>query len=263
MPSAKFRTASICAAALAAAVLPGSAAVQAPLYRGEYTLSFLGLTVAEIDLRSRIDSNSYAIEGEASSAGLGAFFYDTYGKLTASGSFAGGIKADHFRAEYRYAKKPTLVDIRFAGGDVVKVVNDPPLKKRGKNWVPIKPADLKQAVDPIAATLVKADRLDDVCKGGARMFDGELRADLTLSYEKKGEISFEGFEGPTVTCRLKFTPAAGYRKGRRALEFLRTKSRIMVTFAEIRKTGVYAPVHATIGTEIGTITVRARRFQAL
>ena len=144
-----------------------------------------------------------------------------------------------------------------------KVVNDPPLKKRGKDWVPIEPSDLKSVVDPIAATLVKADRLEDVCKGGARMFDGELRADLTLSYVRTGEMSVKGFEGPTVTCRLKFTPAAGYRKGRRALEFLRTKSRIMVTFAQIGETGVYAPIHATIGTQIGTITVRARRFEAL
>src|SRR5690606_33710189 len=152
--------------------------------------------------------------------------------------------------------------IRFAGGNVVEVVNDPPLRKRRKDWVPIQPADLESVVDPIAATLVKADRLEDVCKGGARMFDGELRADLSLSYVEKGDMSVKGFEGKTVTCRLKFTPAAGYRKGRRALEFLRTKSRIMVTFAQIGETGIYAPVHATIGTQIGTITVRARRFEA-
>lgn len=243
--------------------MPGSAAYKAPVYRGEYTLSFLGLPVARINFDSRIDSDGYSIEGEASASGLGAFFYDTQGKLTASGRFKEGVQADRFRAEYRYGKKPTLVDIRFTDGDVVEVVNDPPLKKRGRNWVSIEPSDLKSAVDPIAATLVKADRLEDVCKGGARMFDGELRADLTLSYVRTGEMSVKGFEGPTVTCRLKFTPAAGYRKGRRSLEFLRTKSRIMVTFAQIGETGVYAPIHATIGTEIGTITVRARRFEAL
>ena len=258
-----FRTLAVSAAVLAFSMTQGLAAAQAPLYRGEYAISFLGLIVARVNFDSRVDKKGYSIEGEASSAGLGAFFYDTNGKLTASGRFAGGVQADRFRAEYRYDKKPTLVDIRFSGGDVVEVVNDPPLKKRGKDWVPIEPADLKSAVDPIAATLVKADRLDDVCKGSARMFDGELRADLTLSHVRTGEMSVRGFKGPTVTCRLKFTPAAGYRKGRRALEFLRTKSRIMVTFAQIGETGVYAPVHATIGTQIGTITVRARRLEAL
>jgi len=246
-----------------ATIVPGSSAPRAPTYRGEYTLSFLGLPVGRVNVESRVDRKGYSIEGEASAAGLGVIFYDTTGKLTASGRFADGVQAERFRAEYRYDDKPTLVDIRFAGGNVVEVVNNPPLKKRGKDWVPIEPDDLKSAVDPIAATLVKADRLQDVCKGGARMFDGELRADLSMSFVKTGEMSIKGFEGPTVTCRLKFTPAAGYRKGRRALEYLRTKSRIMVTFAQIGETGVYAPVHATIGTQIGTITVRARRFQAL
>ena len=258
-----FRALVVAAVLVFVPIAPGSAAYQAPLYRGEYTLSFLGLPVGRVSFDSRVDREGYSIEGEASASGLGAFFYDTSGKLAASGNFTDGVKADRFRAEYRYGEKPTLVDIRFADGDVVKVVNDPPLKKRGKNWVPIEPSDLKSAVDPIAATLVKANRLEDVCKGGARMFDGELRADLTLSYVRTGEMSVKGFEGKTITCRLKFTPAAGYRKGRRALEYLRTKSRIMVTFAQIGETGVYAPIHATIGTQIGTITVRARRFEAL
>ena len=258
-----FRTLAIAAALLLAPIMPSSAAYKAPVYRGEYAISFLGLPVGRVNFESRVDRESYSIEGEASAAGLGIFFYDTTGKLTASGRFTDGVQADRFRAEYRYDEKPTLVDIRFSDGNVVEVVNDPPLKKRRKDWVPIQPSDLKSVVDPIAATLVKADRLEDVCKGGARMFDGELRADLTLSFVSMGKASFEGFEGKTVTCRLKFTPAAGYRKGRRALEFLRTKSRIMVTFAQIGETVIYAPVHATIGTRIGTITVRARRFEAL
>lgn len=246
------------------AVLLGPAFADAPVYRGEFTLSYLGLTIARMNFDSRIDKDSYSIKGEVSSAGLGAFFYDTRGMLAATGRFAGSrVQAESFRAEYRYDGKPTLVDIRFSGGNVTKVVNDPPLKKRGKDWVPIEPDDLRSVVDPVAATLVKADRLEDVCKGSARMFDGELRADLSLSFVKTGKMSVKGFEGPTATCRMKFTPAAGYRKGRRALEYLRTKSRIMVTFAEIGKTRVYAPISATIGTQIGTITVRARRFEAL
>ena len=103
----------------------------------------------------------------------------------------------------------------------------------------------------------------EVCGRRARMYDGELRADLTLRQVSTGNASIDGYSGETVTCSMQFTPVAGYRKGRRALEFLRTKSRIMVTFAQIGQTGVYAPIHATIGTEIGTITVRARRFRAL
>lgn len=249
---------------LALSWLAVPAGADTPLYRGEFALTYLGLTIATIEFDSRVDGDRYTIDGKVASAGLGAFFYDTRGTLTATGRVTNRrVQSDSFRARYRYNDKPTLVELGFKGGDVVKVVNEPPLKTRRKNWVPIEPGDLKSVVDPLAATLVKASTPDDVCKGGARMFDGEMRADLGLSFDGKGQISVKGYEGPTVTCRLKLTPVAGYRKGRKALDYLATKSRIMVTFAQIGETGVYAPIHATIGTQIGTITVRARRFEAL
>lgn len=252
-------------AALAATLFTvGSATAEAPVYRGEYSLSFLGFTVARINFNSRIDNDSYAIKGDVASAGLGRLFDDTRGTLSASGRFSDkATRPDMFRADYVSGKKPTTVDIRFSQGNVTKVTNIPPLKKRGKDWVPLRAGDLKAAADPIAATLIRAPSLNDVCGRRARLFDGELRADLTLTQVSTGKASVGGVESDAVTCRMRFEPVAGYRKGRRALEFLRNKSRIMVTFAEIAKTGVYAPVHATIGTEIGTITVRARRFEAL
>lgn len=251
------------ATSLLFAAIAAPARAETPSFRGEFTISFLGLPVASFDLDSRFDESSYSITGKVASAGLGAFFYDTHGNLQATGRVGDRVMSEGFRAEYRYNDKPTLVDIRFRNGNVTKVVNEPPLKKRRKNWVPIGPGDLNSVVDPVAATLVRADALENVCKGGARMFDGELRADLALSFASKSTMSVKGFDGPTITCRLKFKPVAGYRTGRRALEYLATKSRIMVTFAQVGKTGIYAPVHATIGTRIGTITVRARRFETL
>ena len=192
----------------------GLAAAQTPLYRGEYTISFLGLT-----LRGSISTAhrrpGYSIEGEASARAWAPF-------------------RRHERHDHRFRtlrrrrpgrpfprrlplrQEADLVDIRFSGGNVAAVVNVPPLKKRGKDWVPIEPADLKSVVDPIAATLVKADRLDDVCNGSARMFDGELRADLTLSYVRTGDDIGQGLRGPTVTCRLDSRPwpAIGRAAGR-------------------------------------------------
>jgi hypothetical protein len=250
------------AAALLAIVIAASPAA-AETYRGEYTLSFLGLTVARVNFDSRIDDESYSIEGTVASAGLAQLFDDTRGTLTASGNFSdAATRPEKFRADYVSGGKKGLVDIRFAGGDVSKTVNVPPLKKRG-NWVPISPADLKSVADPVSATLIRAENIADVCGRRIRLYDSELRADLSLEQAGAGEASTKGYSGPTVTCRLRFEPVAGYRKGRKSLEFLRTKSRIMVTFAQLGRSGVYAPIHATVGTEIGTITVKARRFEAL
>jgi hypothetical protein len=244
--------------------MAGPTEAKPALYRGEYSLSFLGFTVARAMFDSRIDERSYTVEGSVASAGLAALFDDTSGKISASGRFSGGTtRPELFRADYLSGKKPTIVDIRFAGGNVTKTTNIPPLKKRGSDWVPLGPGDLKSVADPIAATLVRAGSLREVCARAARLYDGELRADLTLGYVSTGKARVKGFDGETVTCRMRFKPVSGYRKGRRALDFLRTKSRITVAFAPLGKTGVYAPIHATVGTEIGTITVRAKRFEAV
>jgi hypothetical protein len=249
------------AASLAAT---GSAVAEPTLYRGEYSLSFLGFTIARADFDSRIDERSYAIDGSVSSAGLGAIFDDTKGRVSAAGRFAGNsVRPASFHADYVSGKRASIVDIRFSDGKVTKTTNVPPLKKRGKDWVPIGPDDLTAVADPLTALLVRADSLNEVCEGSVKMFDSELRADLSLSYVATGKASVKGYEGQTVTCRLLFRPVSGYRKGKRALDFLRTKSRMMVAFAPLGKTGVYAPIYATVGTEIGTLTIRARRFEAL
>ncbi len=242
---------------------PGQAAAEPTRFRSEYSLSYLGLPVARATFESRIDAGSYAVEGRVRSAGLARIFDDTDGTLSASGAFAGGgVRPRHFRADYVSGKKKGLVDIRFRGGGVEKVVTVPPPRKRN-NWVPLVPGDLQAVADPMAALLIPADSPEAVCGRTVKLFDGELRADLVLSFVAAGAASTGGYEGRTVTCRLGFSPVSGYRKDKRALDFLKSRSRMKVVFAEVGRTGIYAPVHATIGTEIGTITMRVRRVEAM
>lgn len=257
-----LRFALLCFAACAWAA-PGLAAAEPKRFRGEYSLSFLGLSVARATFDSRIDSLSYSVEGTVRSAGLARIFDDTRGTLSASGAFAGGdVRPRHFRADYVSGKKRGVVDIRFKGGDVDEVVTVPPPRKR-RNWVPLGPGDLEAVADPMAALLIPADGPRGVCGRTVKLFDGELRADLKLTFVSAGKAQAAGYEGETVTCRLGFNPVAGYRKDKRALAFLKSRSRMKVVFAEVGETGIYAPVHATIGTEIGTITMRVRRVEAL
>jgi hypothetical protein len=232
-------------------------------FRGEYTVSFLGLSVARATFESRYENDAYSIRGSVSSAGLAQLFDDTRGTISTSGRVLGDrIEPGAFRADYTSGKKVSLIDIGFANGKVVSTKVLPPPKPRGADWLPLGAADLAGVADPIAATVIRADSPDKVCGRTVKLYDGEMRADLVLAYIEKGSISVTGYEGPTVTCRLGFEPVSGYRKGRKALEFLKKKSRIKVTFAPLGQTGVYAPIHATVGTEIGTITIRARRFEA-
>ncbi len=45
--------------------------------------------------------------------------------------------------------------------------------------------------------------------------------------------------------------------------FLKNRSRILISFAPLGTTGVYAPIRVSATTEIGTLVVKARRFEAI
>ncbi|MFC5385651.1 DUF3108 domain-containing protein [Aquamicrobium segne] len=253
---------------LAAAVMllplfASSGAMAAQNFSGDYSVTYLGLPIARAAIKSTYEKSNYSISGAVTSAGLGRIFDDTKGTLRATGKIMNEGPVSHsFRAEYVSAKKPSLVDIRFANGTVVSTQVKPAPKKRGKDWVALQEAHLRAAIDPIASTMVRADSIDHVCGRTVKMYDGEIRADLKLSRVSMGTVSVKGYKGPTVTCRMNFQPVSGYRKGKKSLNYLKDRSRIMVTFAPVGQTGIYAPIRATIGTQIGTITISASRFEA-
>lgn len=261
---ARPRLAAALLAALGAAVPSGAPqAAGGGTFHGEYTVSYLGLTVIRASFDSRYEGDRYTVKGSVAAAGLARLFDDTSGTLTATGRVAGGqVVPQAFRADYKSGKKASLLELGFSGGTVTSTKVLPPPKPRPKDWVPLGPGDLRGVLDPTASTIVPAASLDSVCDRTVRTYDGEMRADLVMSFVSKGETSVPGYKGETVTCRMRFEPVSGYRKGRKGLQYLRTKSRILVTFAPLGQTGVYAPVYATIGTEIGTLTVTARRFEA-
>lgn len=252
--------------AMLAIALPSAASAASPQsFKGEYTVSFLGLSIAKSTFSSRYENGAYAIQGSVSAAGLAKLFDDTRGTISSKGTIAGKkMVPQAFRADYTSGKKASVVDIRFANGRVTSTKVVPaPGKRDPKNWVPLGAGDLTSVLDPMAATVIHADSLDQVCGRTVKFYDGEMRADLTLTYASKGTISVPGYKGDTVTCQMGFEPVAGYRKGRKALNFLKNKSRMMVTFAPLGQTGVYAPIRATVGTQIGTLTISAGRFEAV
>ncbi|MDQ6432636.1 DUF3108 domain-containing protein [Mesorhizobium sp. LHD-90] len=228
-------------------------------FKGEYTVSFLGFTIARSTFESRFEGEKFSVEGSVSSAGIAEIFDSTKGKGSASGGFAGDrTQPSAFRMDYSEGKRKQMTALKFRGGTVVSTENLPPLKKR-KNWVPVRSGDLKGVTDPLSAGIVKAASPDKVCGRTIKLFDGEFRMDATLHPAPNSEAA-KAYGDDVVTCRVTVKPVSGYRKGRKSLDYLEKQSRIMIAFAPLGSTGVYAPVHATVGTEIGTVTVRAKRI---
>jgi hypothetical protein len=253
----------VLAAGLALPLSATAAVEKVQTFSADYSVSFFGLTVARSTFVSRIGRTQYAVDGSIESAGLATFFDDTRAKTAVSGHITPArLAPDVYSVDYVYGKKAKKTSLQFARGKVVKIANSPPLPRRRADWVPVGAKELQAVLDPISATLIQAKDLRSVCSHTAKAFDGEIRADMALSYVDIAPVSIGGWEGEAVTCTGRFKPVAGYHRGNKSLRYLSTKSRITVKFAELGKTGIYAPIQASVSTRIGTVSIRAKRLVA-
>ncbi len=255
-------------AALAASIailLPlNAAALEAPkTFRGDYKLTFLGLRIAKSTFISNFSGDTFVLNGSLKSAGLARMFDKTVAHTQVTGRIAeNGVEPLGYQLNYVMGGKAQKTAIRFSEGKVVETENVPPLKKRGANWVPLGADDLSAVFDPLTATMVRASSAREVCNRTIRAYDGEMRVNLKLSYAGMRPFRTKGFKGDVVRCKAKFEPVSGYRKGRRALEFMKHRSRMEIGFAPVGASNIYAPIFATVGTQVGTLRLYATRFTA-
>ena len=224
-----------------AALLAGPAAAQQPrAFRTDYTVTLLGLPIAKARFDSTFAGERFTIEGSLSSSGLARIFDDTVGTTRVEGTIRHGtVLPAAFDADYVSGRKKGTTAIRFSGDAVKSVVNRPQKKRDPKTWVAVSDAHLKAVLDPLSSALVPAASAGEVCRRTIRLFDGELR----------------------ITCDVRFVPVAGYRTDRRQIDYLRNRSRIAITFAPLAGTGLYTPVDASVGTQIGTLRIVATAIE--
>ena len=250
--------------ALAAAAAPVSAqALEGPRqFQVNYSISLYGLNIGRSAFRSTISGDTFSVDGTLQSSGVARIFDSTKGTTSVTGRFAGEQpRPDSFVLSYASGRKEQRTAIAFADGVVTDTKNVPPNKPPRGKWVALSDGDLRAVSDPLSGTLVRAADLRDVCNRTLKLYDGEMRADLRLSFAEMTKAEARGYSGEAVTCAARFVPVAGYRADRDSIQFLKNKSRIRLTFAPLGDTGVYAPIRITATTEIGTITIAAARFE--
>jgi len=248
-----------------AAVFPvaGNAApADGAALRSEYATSLYGIVLARSTFESRIEQDGFEISGRLSSSGVAKIFDDTRANARSSGRLGtDGPLPRSYDVDYTSGDKKKKTTIAFANGAVVSTENTPPVRTNRKDWIKVEQQHLSGVVDPISAALVRAASPADVCNRTIRVFDGALRADLHLTPAGFGTTSVSGYKGDTVKCTVRFEPVAGYRRNNKSIAFMRKTSDIAIAFAQVGTSGVYAPVEATVGTQVGTIKVEAVRFE--
>lgn len=246
--------------AMAAAGIAATPA-RAESFKAEYVVTIFGLTIARTSFTSTLDAGSYAVDGTISSSGLGAVFDDTKGIIHTAGSLKNDTPRPSIHAlDYTSGKKKQRITVHFENNNVVATENVPPPKPRRNGWVPVEAGDLTDVVDPLTATLVHAQSLDQVCNRTVHIYDGELRADLTLAFAGKAPVVVGDFKGEGVTCTVRFKPISGYRKGSKTMEYLADGNDMRVTFARMGETAFFVPVRGQVETRIGTVYFRVGKI---
>jgi hypothetical protein len=249
---------SICLAVLT--VTPPVQAAQPQSFRADYSVTLMGLPVAKASFDSTFTADSFRIEGSLSSSGIGRIVEKVDGTTSVHGAIGkNGALPHSFVSAYRTDRKQSQTKVTFSGGAVASAVNTPQ-PKRGADWIPVPKEELRAALDPLTSTLIRAADPAQVCNRTIRMFDGEMRADLRLTHRGTGRV--RGHDVQAVTCDARFVPVAGYRDGRKQIEFLKNRSRIAISFIPLGTTGFYTPADATVGTQVGTLRIRLSRLEA-
>lgn len=249
-----FRALFIFAMLTAGGVAPAFAEVET--YRLRYDASLLGIPIGRADFTSRLQETRFEVAGRFASAGLARLFDRTDGTVLAQGQLTRErVVPARYDLRYKSGKKDEMTSIRYAKGQVSETIVRPKPKKRGNDWVPVSSKDMAGAADPLSALLSPVANANQVCNRRLKVFDGEMRADIVLSPAGRGEQ----IGRDAITCKARFVPVSGYRKGRSTITFLRDKARILIAFVPLGANGHYTPVEAWIGTKIGPVHVVARQ----
>lgn len=229
----------------------------------DYSITFLGLPVARASFTAALSADgSLEINGNMRGVGLTSLLGTSAGttQLTGRLNGAGNVEPSRFSIEYQTRGRPDGVSVRFDGGSAVAVNHRRPAPQRRSTYIPITADHLRSVTDPLSATIVRAPSPQQVCERAVRLFDGWMRADLKLSPVSTGPLP--NHPGTGAVCAGRYTPIAGFNSDNRDLHFIRDSGAIRVTFAPLEGTDIYAPVHASIGTRVGSIHVTAGPIRA-
>ncbi len=189
----------------------------------------------------------------------------------------GAVDGQALRASSHYLsvtedKKTAVLNMSFAGGAVQNVSMKPDKRKKRKNkkkYVVITPDDLKNVVDPastmvIPVPLEKANDPSAVCNRTFRVYDGETRFDMKLSYKANKPVKTKGYDGNAYVCRFKYVPVAGHKHDEKNVERMATNNDMEIWLAPIdggtKDQSIFTAIRITVPSWVGTFTAEPEYF---
>lgn len=247
-----------------AAIWPGPAA--ADVLRARYSLSLIGLPIGTAGITANLEPSSYNIEADVKLTGLAALISSARGAATASGAISlGRVAAATYATTSANAKMTRTVRMGMNAGTVRDVEISPPIFDEAPDRVPVTEADKHNIIDPMSAVVMPIPRGQPAvgpaaCNRSIPVFDGDSRFDIVMKYVGTREAKAKGYAGPVSVCAVRYVPVAGYRRDRKATQFMADNTHIEVWLAPVENAHVAVPFRISVLTLIGTTVIEAAEF---
>jgi hypothetical protein len=148
---------------------------------------------------------------------------------------------------YMGSSEPMVIKTAFDDeGPTEWSITPPPKGVYLTERIPVKNGDLKGAIDPISAMVIRAETANDACNRTLRIFSGATRLNLALS------PGIETVSG-VFTCDVRYEPVSGHRKGSESVARLMESGPILSIF-EVAP-GLWAPHRVGLPTSVGTLAI--------
>ncbi len=254
------------AAATASLLLCGSANAQSKL-DARYVASLAGVPIGTGTWVIDIGEEQFSAAATGMTTGLLRVFATGEGKGVSRGTVRGDILTPTlFISTINNDKRIEELKIVMSAGTVKDMVIEPPTVPH-PDRVPLTDAHRRGIVDPLSAALIRVTGNDDpvgpeACRRTLPVFDGRMRFDLQLSFNRIENVQAQGYQGRVAVCRVQFVPLAGYVPARPAIKYLIAQPDLEMWLAPIAGTRIVVPFKISIPTPLGRGILEATQFVA-
>jgi hypothetical protein len=230
-----------------------------------YVATLAGLPIGKGSWVIDIGDDQFSANASGMTTGLLRVFATGEGNGAARGSVRGeSLLPNLYVSTINNDKKAEELKIVMSAGNVKDLAVDPPTTPH-PDRVPLTEAHRRGIVDPLSATLIRVPgggdtMTPDACKRTLPVFDGRMRFDLHLSFNRMENVEVKGYSGPVVVCTVRFVPVAGHVPERPAIKYLQAQTDMEMWLAPIAGTHVVVPYKLSLPTPLGRAVLEATQF---
>jgi hypothetical protein len=233
-----------------------------------YTISMIGVSIGQVSWTIDIGASAYRASASGKASGALSMLVNGEGQAATHGI----VKGEHlipmvFSSNVTDDGEITGLQMTFENDAVKTLRTDAPQNKRGR--VPVTEADRHGVTDPMTAMLIPVAHREDVlapanCDHVLAIFDGQRRYNLALSFKRIDSLVIgDGSAGPVLACAVMLQPIAGHRVDSMLVKYVGGRHNMELWFAPIPDTTIVVPVRLLMPTMIGTLEIKADRFETV